>query len=385
MTTGIGPEKVGNPPHIVVAGAGIVGASIAFHLARRGARITVLDAASPGAGASSHSFAWINSFGKEPAAYHDLNRRSMDVWDRFARRLPRNVGLRWGGDLRWAGNSRDAEEIAQRVTQLQARGYPSRIVDESEMRRLEPGLAPGSVSLGALGDIDGQVDPPLVVSACLEDAVARGATIHPNTPVTGLRLAPSGASTPHVASVQTPNGDVPCDALVLAAGVQTTRLAAMAGVTVPQEESPGVTVRTDPQPRVLQTVAVIHTPALAGNDFGIHLRQGNDGIVMIGEGSQESLRRDDSQQHADRLLNSAVHFLPALATATAVPVPLGFRPMPADGFPVLGFTQRVPNLYLALMHSGVTLAPLVGELAAIELLDGARVEMLQPYRPERFL
>src|SRR5262249_6001654 len=71
--------------------------------------------------------------------------------------------------------------------------------------------------------------------------------------------------------------------------------------------------------------------------------------------------------------------------ARAVPVPVGYRPMPRDGFPVLGFPEPVPNLYIALMHSGVTLAPLVGELAALEIVDGARVQILNAYRPERFL
>jgi glycine/D-amino acid oxidase-like deaminating enzyme len=59
--------------------------------------------------------------------------------------------------------------------------------------------------------------------------------------------------------------------------------------------------------------------------------------------------------------------------------------MPLDGFPVLGFTAAVTNLYIAVMHSGVTLAPLVGELATMEIVDGARVEMLTAYRPERFV
>lgn len=58
--------------------------------------------------------------------------------------------------------------------------------------------------------------------------------------------------------------------------------------------------------------------------------------------------------------------------------------MPIDELPVIGFCDAAPNLYIALMHSGVTLAPLVGELAAVEIVDGARAEMLAPYRPERF-
>ena len=91
----------GKSLHVVVVGAGIVGASIAYHLARRQVAVTVLERHRPGAGASSHSFAWINAFGKEPYPYHDLNRRSLEVWHRFAQGLQADVGLHWGGEMRW--------------------------------------------------------------------------------------------------------------------------------------------------------------------------------------------------------------------------------------------------------------------------------------------
>jgi glycine/D-amino acid oxidase-like deaminating enzyme len=54
--------------------------------------------------------------------------------------------------------------------------------------------------------------------------------------------------------------------------------------------------------------------------------------------------------------------------------------MPEDEFPMVGFTANCPNLYVAAMHSGVTLAPLIGELAAREILDGERAIALDPYR-----
>ncbi len=65
-------------------------------------------------------------------------------------------------------------------------------------------------------------------------------------------------------------------------------------------------------------------------------------------------------------------------------VTIGQRPIPEDGKPVVGFAPDVPGLYLATMHSGITLAPAVGRFATMEILDGARVELLAPYRPERF-
>jgi len=62
---------------------------------------------------------------------------------------------------------------------------------------------------------------------------------------------------------------------------------------------------------------------------------------------------------------------------------VGFRPTPADGFPIIGNTG-LPGLYVTVMHSGVTLAPLVGLLAADELLSGKNDESLLPFRLQRF-
>ena len=107
--------------------------------------------------------------------------------------------------------------------------------------------------------------------------------------------------------------------------------------------------------------------------------------MMIGEGNQESLAEDDSQVHADDLLERACHYLPGIAEAEAIPVPVGWRPMPLDGYPVMGFAPEVPNMYIALTHSGVTLAPVLSQLATVEICDGADADdVLSPYRPTRF-
>jgi glycine/D-amino acid oxidase-like deaminating enzyme len=374
----------GNPLRVVVVGAGIVGASIAYHLARRQVAVTVLERQQPGAGASSHSFAWLNAFGKDPVTYHDLNRRSMDAWQRFARSLGCDIGLHWGGEMRWVRNAEDAKGLRHRIAQLQAWGYPNRLIDATEMQQFEPGLCPGTVSAASFGALDGHVEPLKVIAACLQQARTQQAAVYPETPALGLHLQSASGLTQRVQAVQTPQGEMDCDAVVLAGGVETTPLAAMAGVHIPQQESPGVVVRTDPRPPVLQNVSVLHTPPIDAQHPEIHIRQMADGTLQIGEGTQESLSRNDSQAHADDVLKRACHYLPALTGARALPVAVGYRPMPLDGLPVLGFTQAVPNLYIALMHSGVTLAPLVGELAAMEIVDGTRVELLNVYRPERF-
>ena len=295
---------------VVVIGAGIIGASIAYHLSRRNVAVTVVDKAQPGSGASSHSFAWINGTAKIPARYHDFNRRSLEMWSRFSRDLEVDVGLHWGGQLEWGRTAERAKQLRQRVKQLQKWGYPCRMVDEAELRRLEPDLCPGPVAAAALSYADGQVDPQQVVDACLLRASQGETTLQLETLVTRLngdRQSQGGK----VESVQTENGSIPCDVLVLAAGVETSKLAATVGITIPQQFSPGVVVNTDPRPRLLHNLSVLHAPAFNPGDPEIHLRQRADGTVQIGEGTQESMRQDDSLEHAQQLMARASRYLPA--------------------------------------------------------------------------
>ena len=371
---------------VVVVGAGILGASIAWRLAQRGCEVTLVDKAEPGSGASSHSFAWINAGSKEPLHYHNLNRRSMEMWDSFGTAIAddgdsASVGLRWGGKVSWEIEPSGAERLTSEVRQLQSWGYPTRLIDSCELSELVPSLKLETVLAAEYSDNEAQVEPQMVVDACLRRLAEQGASILTETEVTGLRKADDG----RVVAAETTFGNIECDTVVLAAGTAVTRLGAKAGVNVPQERSPGVVIRTSPLPPLLERVPVVYAPALEDGRQEIHIRQCADGRMMIGEGSQESLAEDDSQAHADDLLERAREVIPQLDGAVAIPVPMGWRPMPLDGYPIFGFAREAPNVYVALTHSGVTLAPVLSQLAMLEICDGAEVEpVLGPYRPGRF-
>ena len=157
----------GNPQHVAVIGGGIVGATIAWRIASRGGRVTLIDKAEPGSGASSHSFAWVNAGAKEPIGYHNLNRRSLEMWARFSASLGDEVGLRWGGKIAWETDPDASEQLKARVSQLQSWGYPSRLVSAEELAELEPSLDIGPVSAAEYSDNEGQVEPQMVVDACI--------------------------------------------------------------------------------------------------------------------------------------------------------------------------------------------------------------------------
>ena len=373
------PANSRKQPSVTVVGAGIVGSAIAYTLARRGAAVTVIDKGQPGGGATSHSFAWINATAKHPVSYHNFNRRSLGMWEQFAKGLDVDVGLRWGGQMEWAATAEGATELKSRADQLQAWGYPCRMLNSAQAAQLEPALSLGNVTAAIYCELDGMVEPTLAAEACIRAAAKHGTTIKLETEVTGLESDSSSVS------VVAGGESIASDVVVLAGGLDNTPLAAMAGIAIPQQDSPGVVIRTNPiaQP-LLANVSVIYAPPLEPGRPEIHLRQCLDGSAMIGEGSQESLARDDSQSHADELLARAAEYVPALKGSSAVPVPVGYRPMPLDGFPVLGYSPKAPNVYLALTHSGVTLAPLMAQLAAMEIADGADVDLLSDYRPSRF-
>jgi FAD dependent oxidoreductase len=87
---------------VVVAGAGIVGASIAYHLAKRGAQVTILEKQRSGAGATQNSFAWINAnFSKQPRSYFDLNLAGLAGWRRLHLEIGNELEVQWGGSVEW--------------------------------------------------------------------------------------------------------------------------------------------------------------------------------------------------------------------------------------------------------------------------------------------
>src|ERR1700676_1462656 len=161
VITGLPARSAGAKDRVVIAGAGIMGASIGYHLAKRGARVTILEKQRPGNGATEKSFAWINaSFSKQPRSYYELNLSGIAGWRRLTLELAGDLQIQWGGSVEWfEPGSAGAEALTQNV-QIHAQwGYPTHLVDEREMRRLLPSIAPGPVGAACHSEIEGTLDP----------------------------------------------------------------------------------------------------------------------------------------------------------------------------------------------------------------------------------
>ena len=364
---------------IIIVGAGIVGASIAYHLAKRGARVAILDSHHPGAGATEKSFGWINAtFSKRPQAYFDLNQLGIASWRRLQMELGGELKIQWGGSVAWATDG-GADELRENVRKHQEWGYSTHLIGEDQFRKLLPQVRPGEFGAACHSEMEGALDPMDALKALLRQVRELSGEVRYPFPVEELQLEAG-----RVKAVRSGESTLEASTVVLAAGVATERLADMAGISIPLKASHGVLVHTRPQPKLIERVVL---------GPGVHCKQKFDGRVVVGghivagAGTAQSTEaeRAETAEDGQRILRDAARILPGVRGVAVERVTVGQRVMTVDEYPVVGFSERCPNLYLAAMHSGVTLAPLIGQLAALEILDGARVSLLAPYRPSRFM
>lgn len=371
FATRTAPLAARAPRRIVVVGGGIMGASIAYHLAKRGAEVHLLEKTAPAAGATANSFAWINAGSKRPRGYFELNHLGMAGWRRLQHELgPSRLVVQWGGTVQWQDAADRAEAFRRAVLAQQAWGYGTRLVDVPEMRRLVPALDPGPVSAASFCEEEGTVDPVAATRLLLDAAVAHGAVVRHPAAVTAFDVDGNA-----VTAVRVGTEAIAADAVVLATGVDLPVLGKRLGVEIPMEDSPGLLAHTRPHARLLDRVLVAP---------GATLKQLPNGEIVTGVDFGGSPSRDTSPAMGRKLLAGASRFLPPLSEAALDRVTLGFRVLPADGQPIIGRVPGRPNVYLTAMHSGITLCPAVGPLVTMELLDQVEIEILKPYRLERF-
>lgn len=352
-------------PRVLVIGAGIVGASIAYHLARAGAEVTVLDGGRPGGVATAGSWAWINASAGNPEPYVRLRMRSMAMWRDLGGTLP-GLEMRWGGGLLWDLAPDDLRTYAAEHTSW---GYPVELVDRSFVADCEPALA-DPPDIAAHVAIEGAVEPVQAATVLLDAAGGFGARIMPGRAAVALRSRGG-----RVTGVQTADEVITADEVVVAAGVGTTALLASIGVDLALDAPSGLLVVSKPTPPLLR--GLVMAPEL-------HIRQRKDGCLIAGADFGGTDPGADPERAAGCTFEAMQGLLRRGTSIEFDHFTVGRRPTPKDGYPVVGRPPTIAGLYVAVMHSGVTLAPAVGCFAAAEILGAERDPLLLPYGMERF-
>ncbi|PWJ90889.1 glycine/D-amino acid oxidase-like deaminating enzyme [Mesorhizobium loti] len=349
---------------VIVIGAGIIGASIAWHLSKAGAQVTVIADSAAGGVATPNSFAWINASWGNPEPYFRLRTRAMAEWTRLARDLP-EIPLSWCGGLCWDLSAADMETYA---SEHSAWGYGIERIDRAGAARIEPNLTELPDFALYVAE-EGVAEPVAATKALLADAERLGARIISST-VTAL-VQTDGKIT----GVDTSHGLIASDEVVIAAGVGSPEIAATAGINLPIETPPGLIVHSRPTEKLLNGLVLAER---------LHMRQTAEGRIIAGSdfGGADPGMNAEATAHA---LFAAMKAM--LRDSDGLELDfhtVGYRPTPIDGFPIIGRAEGVDGVYVAVMHSGITLATAVGLFAAREILDGERDRLLAPYRLSRF-
>ncbi len=353
-----------SPQKIIVIGAGIIGASIAWHLSRKGASVTVI-AQQVGGVATPNSFAWINASWGNPEFYFHFRHRSMAEWSRLKADLP-DIPLSWCGGLCWDLSEAELDAYA---AQHHGWGYGIQPVNRATSTTIEPSLVnPPDYALHVAEE--GAVEPVAASRLLLEDAQRHGAILLASVDV--KRLLKEGG---RITGIETDEGPMRADQVILAAGARTATLAASADILVPLETPPGLIVHSHPARKLLN--GLVMAPEL-------HMRQTAEGRIIAGSDFGGADPGNDPQVIARELFAKVKATLKGGEALELDFHTIGYRPTPKDGLPILGGAETVPGLYLAVLHSGVTLAPLVGLLAAEEIINGKEDPQLAPFRLGRF-
>jgi sarcosine oxidase, subunit beta len=339
---------------IVVAGAGAIGASIAYHLAERGAEDVVLvDRAEIASGSTAKAMGGVRQQ-FSTAAEVRLAQESIRFFEELGPRFFQQVGY-----LFVAGTDEGLAALEERRALQLELGVPVELLDPDEVAALAPGVLTEDLLAGVVCRQDGVADPPSVARELVRRAVAAGVELHERTPV----------------------DEVEADVVVIACGAHSAGVAEAYGVELPVRPLSRQLFETTPLPDLAETL-----PMVLESETGFHFRRSGHSLRVAMSDPEPRWTFQPSVDESvlpDRLERLAKRF-PAAAGAGIERAWAGLYDMTPDAHPIIGFVAEGVYAACGFSGHGFMQSPAVGRAVAEELLDGASTLDLTPYRLERF-
>lgn len=374
-----------NQAEIVIIGGGIVGAQIAYHLAKMGRTDVILvEKGDIASGESSHAAGLVTQFSTS---------QTMLKFRMYSIELYSELGLfDHVGSLRVASSREQLKDMERGVSRAKALGLECEVIGPDEAIRHMPQITNKNLYGGIYLPRDGQLDPYTATTSMVKFAKELGVTVYTNTRVTGIKLSSKG----EVTDVVTDKGSIKTELVINAAGLWAPRVAAMAGLYFP-------TTPIDHQHIALQAVPNhelnAKTPCLRDPDNLVYMRQEQGGLVIGGYEPNPLARWIDgvpwehggktlppNMDRFEQLLEGAIRRLPFLDQAgiiTLVNHPGAYTP---DCQPVLGPMAGVRGMWMAagMSLNGYGGAGGIGKLMAEWIIGGEPTMDVYSYKATRF-
>lgn len=367
------------PGDVLIIGAGVTGNAIAYHLARQGQQVLVIDRAG---GAEAPAASWASAGGVRRQGRHQaeagLAREAIVRWPTLSAELEADLHYRQGGNVLLAETDDEADRLATFVRTQHSMGFHDvRLLNRQEVHELVPALGQHIVA-GSYSPADGQADPVRTTRALANAAQRHGARYLLHTTVTRLLLEQQ-----RVHGVETERGPLAAGQVVLAAGAWSDDLAASANLSLPIKTLALQMLLSTPAP------AQILQPVLGTVGRSLSLKQLPDGAFFIGggwPGDSTPDRRSFSTRPESIAGNwqDACAILPTVAHQQVARAWCGLEATTIDEIPLLGPAPGLRGLTLALgfCGHGFALAPATGRALA-DQLAGRPVPELNGLDPAR--
>ncbi|MDJ0615110.1 MAG: FAD-binding oxidoreductase [Rhizobiaceae bacterium] len=351
--------------NIAVIGAGILGSTIAYELANSGFNVHVFSDDHVGDRATPNSFGWINAHGAENAHHFKIRLESMRLWRILKQKHPA-LPVRTITAIDW---DLPQDLIDKTEREFRDLGHSTGLLTNQELKSRFPHLRFTNAS-AIVSEVDLVADPAKIAEFFIIAAKERGAAINTGTRIDGIHLSGSQVELSTTAKTKMVFDDV-----VIAAGIGSQALVEQLGYELPMNNQKGALFRSEPKLKVLNEL--VSAPNL-------HCWQMDDGRIIAGTTQAGSAPLADMTQLGKQLSDYLAELAPELSGTEFINSTVGTRPQPADGLPVIDVVNEQGNIHLAVMHSGITLAPFVGKVIAHQVETGKQHQDVVPYSLSRF-
>ncbi len=359
---------------VIIAGGGLVGASIAYGLAQKNLKIAVLDGGDRSFRASRGNFGlvWVQGKGWDYPAYAQWGGYAAGLWPGFNQKLQKETGIETDyqrpGGMHFCINEHEWDErirALQAVKQHTGGAFSYEMLEHAELKRRIPQISKAVIG-ASYSPEDGHVNPLHLLRALHHGMEQLNVQYLPNQTIQGIQ-ARQGGYTAHSDQLS-----VSGEKIVLCAGLQNGRLGEMLGMQIPVLTSRGQVLITER----LQPFLPLPT---------LHVRQTAEGTVQIGDSHEDvGLNDGTSPQILKQIVQRAVLMFPQLAGVRLLRAWGALRIMTPDNNPIYQQSESQAGAYAVTCHSGVTLAAAhAGPIA--DWVAGKRThELLQHFSTERF-
>jgi len=374
---------------VIIIGGGVIGSSIAYHLAKRKIKAVLLERDNLASGASKACDGLVFLQSKKPGVHLELALASKKKFDHLKEELDFDIEYKNHGGMVIIENEQELQAMKRFVKKQQDIGLNVSLLDTDQSRKMEPALSEKILG-STFSPLDGQVNPMLLTYAFIRAAKKLEAKVLTHMEITGIKLK-SGK----VRSIITTKGQITTDTIVNATGADAESIGRLVDLNIPIKPRRGQILVTEAAPQFLGRgllsagyIAAKFDPALAKtHGVGISMDQTSSGNLLLGS-TREFVGFDKrtTYEGITNILRNTSKIIPRLKNMHIIRSFAGLRPYTPDGLPILGKIQDIEGFIMAAGHEGdgMALSPITGELIA-ELIDTGKTRIsLDPFRLERF-